>query len=68
MFDQLVIRLRQSTDAAEPDLAAAALWAGIHGIAVLSATGSLSLTAGDISVDDLVRRVVSGAINARPQV
>ncbi|MGW5381484.1 TetR-like C-terminal domain-containing protein [Nocardia sp. NPDC003963] len=58
LFDRLVGRVR--TTAADPDplTTATALSAGVHGIAVLSTTGALTLAAPGADIDDLIRRVL----------
>ncbi len=54
LFDWLV----DLTGDASSREAAAAMWVGVHGIAVLSSTGALELAAGGIEVQVLVDRVV----------
>jgi AcrR family transcriptional regulator len=53
---------QQSTTTPDPAGAAAALWVGIHGIAVLSSTGSLELATSGMDADDLIDRVVRNSL------
>lgn len=50
--------VRQSTTTPDPAEVAAALWVGIHGIAVLSSTGSLELATSGVSTNEPIDRVV----------
>ncbi|GAB2651088.1 TetR/AcrR family transcriptional regulator [Prescottella soli] len=62
LFQWLVQLIEQSTDARDPEGSAAALWVGIHGIAVLSSTGSLGLATSGVEKVDLIERVVQNSV------
>lgn len=58
LFDRLLNRVR----ATDPLTTATALWVGVHGIAVLSSTGALTLAAPGVDIDALIQRVVRDAL------
>ncbi|MGW1738086.1 TetR/AcrR family transcriptional regulator [Nocardia sp. NPDC001965] len=60
LFDRLVGRVRTTGANSDPLTTATALWAGVHGIAVLSTTGALTLAAPGVDIDELIRRVLRG--------
>ncbi|MFC4604184.1 TetR/AcrR family transcriptional regulator [Rhodococcus kronopolitis] len=62
LFERIVTLVEHATGARDPEVAAAALWAGIHGIAVLSTTGSLGAAAPRVDVAELIERVVTNAV------
>ncbi|MEU1984803.1 TetR/AcrR family transcriptional regulator [Nocardia sp. NPDC019395] len=66
LFDGLVASIgtahRDRDRDRDPITTATALWAGIHGIAVLSTTGALQLAAPGTDVNELIRRVVRDAL------
>lgn len=64
MFEWLKKMVERRATVEEPAVAAAALWVGIHGIAVLSATGSLSLaTAANAREDEVLARIIRNALS-----
>jgi AcrR family transcriptional regulator len=62
LFQWLVTVVDQSTGARDPEGSAAALWVGIHGIAVLASTGSLGLATSGVDEADLIERVVRNSV------
>lgn len=62
LFEWLVKLIEQSTGTRDPEGSAAALWVGIHGIAVLSSTGSLGLATTGVDEVDLIDRVVRNSV------
>ncbi|MBM4569155.1 TetR family transcriptional regulator [Rhodococcus hoagii] len=62
LFNWLVAMIKESADVRDPQQSAAALWVGIHGIAVLSSTGSLGVAAGGVDVSELITRIVHGSL------
>lgn len=58
LFDRLLTRVRADHPVPDPLTTATALWVGVHGIAVLSGTGALTLAAPGVDIDELIRRVV----------
>lgn len=62
LFAWLVDLVSRTGDVREPEACAAALWTGIHGIAVLSATGSLPLAAAGVDETALIERVVRNSL------
>jgi hypothetical protein len=62
LFNWLVELIEQSTDLRDPAGSAATLWVGIHGIAVLSSTGSLGLAASGVNEVELIDRVVRNSL------
>lgn len=62
LFGWLTDLVSQPGDVREPEACAAALWTGIHGIAVLSSTGSLELAAVGADVNALIERVVRNSL------
>ncbi|WP_349303981.1 TetR/AcrR family transcriptional regulator [Rhodococcus sp. Q] len=62
LFGWVVDLVEQSTTASDPAAAAAALWVGIHGIAVLSSTGSLELATSGVDENELIGRVVRNSL------
>ncbi|MGW6692238.1 TetR/AcrR family transcriptional regulator [Rhodococcus sp. NPDC054953] len=63
LFSWLVTLIDRSGGAPDAEATAAALWVGIHGIAVLSSTGALGLAASGVDPRDLVERVVRNSIH-----
>lgn len=63
LFAWLVALIEQSADVRDPDESAAALWVGIHGIAVLSSTGSLGIAAKEVNEAGLIDRVVRSSLH-----
>lgn len=62
MFDWLVTLIEQASDVRDAEQRAAALWVGIHGIAVLSSTGSLKVAAAGVDETALIDRVVQDSL------
>lgn len=62
LFTWLVSLIEQSGSVFDPELRAAELWVGVHGIAMLSSTGSLGLAAPGINDTELVERVVTNSL------
>ncbi|WP_063058248.1 TetR/AcrR family transcriptional regulator [Nocardia sienata] len=62
LFDRLLNRVRAIHPAPDPLTTATALWVGVHGIAVLSTTGALTLAAPGVDIDALIERVVRDAL------
>ncbi|NKT14610.1 TetR family transcriptional regulator [Rhodococcus hoagii] len=62
LFDWLATMIKESADVRDPQQSAAALWVGIHGIAVLSSTGSLELAAGGVNEGELINRIVQSSL------
>ncbi|WP_328394668.1 TetR/AcrR family transcriptional regulator [Nocardia sp. NBC_00416] len=62
LFERLVTQVRNTRPELDPLTTATALWVGVHGIAVLSTTGALTLAAPGVDIDDLIRRVVRDAL------
>lgn len=62
MFDGIVTIIRDSTDTTDPVGTGAALWAGIHGIAVLASTGALNAAAPTADVGHTVDLLVDGML------
>lgn len=59
LFIRLVTLIERLESDRNPTLSAAALWAGLHGVAVLAATGALGLTVPDFDTATLARHIVS---------
>lgn len=62
LFSWVVDLVQGSTTTPDPAGAAAALWVSIHGIAVLSSTGSLELATSGVNEDELIHRVVRNSL------
>lgn len=62
LFSWVVDLVQQSTTTPDPAGAAAALWVGIHGIAMLSSTGSLQLATSWADENELIDRVVRNSL------
>jgi AcrR family transcriptional regulator len=62
LFSWVVDLVQQSTSMPDPADAAAALWVGIHGIAMLSSTGSLQLATSEVNENELIDRVVGNSL------
>ncbi|MEE2057287.1 TetR/AcrR family transcriptional regulator [Rhodococcus artemisiae] len=62
LFTWLVTMVEQSADVEDAAQSAAALWVGVHGIAVLSSTGSLGLAASNVNETELIDRVVRDSL------
>ncbi|ORJ93786.1 TetR family transcriptional regulator [Prescottella equi] len=62
LFDWLVAMIRASADVRDPQQSAAAMWVGIHGIAVLSSTGSLGVAAAGVNESELITRIVANSL------
>ncbi|MGN5236571.1 MULTISPECIES: WHG domain-containing protein [unclassified Rhodococcus (in: high G+C Gram-positive bacteria)] len=62
LFAWLVTMIEQSAGTDHAHQRAAALWTGVHGIAVLSSTGSLGLAASGVDEGDLIDRVVRNSL------
>lgn len=62
LFDRLLNRVRAIHPAPDPLTTATALWVGVHGIAVLSTTGALTLATPGVDIDALVEREVRDAV------
>ncbi|MFC9787926.1 TetR/AcrR family transcriptional regulator [Rhodococcus sp. NPDC127528] len=62
MFNWVVHLVEQSATTSDPEGTAAALWVGIHGIAVLSSTGSLELAVAGVNESELIDRVVRSSL------
>lgn len=62
LFGWLVELVSRVGDGREPEASAAALWTGLHGIAVLSSTGSLELAAPGVDDSALIERVVRDSL------
>lgn len=62
LFSWIVDLVQQSTTTPDPADAAAALWVGIHGLAMLSSTGSLQLATSGVNEDELIDRVVGNSL------
>ncbi|GGL01955.1 TetR family transcriptional regulator [Nocardia jinanensis] len=62
LFDRLVGRVRTTRADPDPLTTATALWVGVHGIAVLSTTGALTLAAPGVDIDELIRRVLRNTL------
>ncbi|MEV3960704.1 TetR/AcrR family transcriptional regulator [Nocardia sp. NPDC050193] len=60
LFDRLLNRVGATHP--DPLTTATALWVGVHGIAVLSTTGALTLAAPGVDIDALIQRVVRDAL------
>lgn len=62
LFGWLVDLVGRTTVDRDPDSAAAALWVGVHGIAVLASTGALELAIPGVDTMTVIDRVVRGAV------
>lgn len=62
LFSWIVDMVGQTSSTSDPKFAAAALWVSIHGIAVLTSTGSLQLATAGVNEDDLIDRVVGSSL------
>lgn len=62
LFAWLVSLIEHSGTVDAPELRAAELWVGVHGITMLSSTGSLGLAAPGIDDDELVDRIVENCL------
>ncbi|MGF0326379.1 TetR/AcrR family transcriptional regulator [Gordonia sp. ALPHA1B1] len=62
LFAWLVSLIENSGTVDAPELRAAELWVGVHGIAMLSSTGSLGLAAPGIDDNELVDRIVENCL------
>lgn len=62
LFRWLVYLIGRTSASRDAEADAAALWVGIHGIAVLSSTGSLGLAIPGIDTATLIERIVHDAV------
>lgn len=65
LFGWLVDMVEREMSNGDAREAAAALWVGVHGIAVLAATGSLELAAGGVDRRQLIAIVVRNSLAPR---
>ncbi|WP_331456855.1 TetR/AcrR family transcriptional regulator [Gordonia sp. HS-NH1] len=66
LFTWLVSLIEQSGAVVDPELRAAELWVGVHGIAMLSSTGSLGLAVPGVDADELAERIVASSLRPSP--
>ncbi|MDC3727092.1 TetR/AcrR family transcriptional regulator [Rhodococcus sp. Rp3] len=64
LFEWLVTLVAQADSAADAERGAAALWVGIHGIAVLSSTGALGVAAVGVDENELIDQVVRNSLRS----
>ncbi|MCA1006883.1 TetR/AcrR family transcriptional regulator [Rhodococcus hoagii] len=65
LFGWLVDMVEHAAGGGESEARAAALWVGVHGIAVLAATGSLELATGGVDRRRLTALVVRNSLSSR---
>ena len=65
LFRWLAGMVDRTTGGGEPTARAAALWVGIHGIAVLAATGALELAAEGVDREQLIALVVRNSLSSK---
>ncbi|WP_107983551.1 TetR/AcrR family transcriptional regulator [Rhodococcus sp. OK519] len=65
LFRWLVEMVERVSGGGEPEVRAAALWVGIHGIAVLAATGSLELATDGVDRRRVIGTVVRNSLSSR---
>ncbi|WP_430332814.1 TetR/AcrR family transcriptional regulator [Rhodococcus sp. ACT016] len=65
LFRWLVAMIERETGSRDVEGDAAALWVGVHGIAVLASTGSLELAAEGVDRWALIERVVRSSLSPR---
>lgn len=62
LFTWLVRLIEQSGSDQDKEVRAVELWVGVHGIAMLSSTGSLGLAVPGIDISELVDRIVENCL------